>query len=260
MDPLEPLRRADQALKKMADEKQRAKNEADRNAILEGVSQNLPQMMEPLLHQVSESARFNTQEVVDAIRELQITPPPVNVQVDTPKAEVTVSQDKIEIPEIKTGGIEKAIKDAFKGITFPRPEVTVNTPKQPDFPKFPEFPAFPDSVSLKGITPNKPLPVQMVDMAGKPFFPQGGSGAGGGRGDFFTIKDIQTSSGASLIDNSADGALKVTGNFSITSSATSTIAQIGNSDGDFSVAPSQSLVLSPQLLEPLSMLQMQLAR
>ncbi len=230
MDSLDPLRRADQALKKMAEEKQRAKLEAERNAILQGVSENLPQMMEPLLHQVSENARFNTQEVVDAIRELQIGAPEVNVQVETPKAEVTVTQEKIEMPEIKTDGIVSAIKEAFKGITFPKPEVTVNTPKQ-EFPKYPDFPAFPESFSLKGVSPKQPLPVQMVDMAGKPFFPQAGGGIGGGRSDFFTIKDIQTSAGASLIDQ-VEGALKVTGNFSITSSATSTYAQLVDSDGN----------------------------
>lgn len=232
MDPLEKLKQADRLLKRMSEEKARAKLESERNALVQGVAENLPQMVEPLLHEVSENARFHTEQVVEAIRDIQIAAPQVEVKVDVPKAEVTVNQTPIEIPEIKTDGIVSALKqaiaDGFSKIKIPTPEVTVNTPAQEPV-VFPEFPQAPDSVSLKGVNPKNPLPVQLMDMAGKPFFP-GAGGAGGGRGDFFTIKDIQTSSGTSIIDN--DGFVKVTGNFAVTASGSSTVSLV-NSDGTY---------------------------
>lgn len=147
------------------------------------------------------------------------------------------------------------------------PAPIVNIPET----KFPEFPAFPSEIALKHGA--RPFPVIMTDVAGKPF--NWGAlqpGASGGRGDFFTIKDIQTSSGASVIDQ-VEGAVKVTGSFSVTSSnastqlidsslnafgtaanplnvaitsgaASSTKAQIGNSDGDFSQANPLPVVFS----------------
>lgn len=138
---------------------------------------------------------------------------------------------------------------------------------------FPDYPEFPGSFKIDGVSATKPLHVQMVDQAGKPMmFPVSGGGAGGGRGDFFTIKDIQTSAGQSII-NQTEGAVKVTGTVTVTSSnssvhildasnaifgsatnplnvaitsgaASSTKAQIGNSDGDFTAANPLPVVFS----------------
>lgn len=149
------------------------------------------------------------------------------------------------------------------------PAPIVNIPET----KFPDYPEFPSEFTLKGIAPKTPLPVQIMDMAGKPYFPGQGGGATGGRADFFAIRDIQTSSGASIIDQ-VDGALKVVGSFSVLASnnstqvidssnqpfgtaanpinvaitsgaASSTKAQIGNSDGDFSAANPLNVTFAP---------------
>jgi len=151
---------------------------------------------------------------------------PAFPEVKLPTINVPTPQVTVNVPEVK-----------LPTINVPEPKVTVNVEK-PDAPivNIPPFPVTMEvtgNVGLKDVSKKTPLPVLMMDGAGNPMmFPV--SGGGGGRGDFFTIKDIQNSTGGSLID--VDGNLKVSGNFSVTSSVTSTIAQIGNSDGDFSAS------------------------
>lgn len=141
-----------------------------------------------------------------------------------------------------------AVKDAFKNlkVDVPKSEIPqVNMPEFPQIPPFPEMKApivnvpapivnvpapnvtvspaevnFPSEMSLKA--GSKPFPVIMHDAAGKPInFSGMGGGATGGRGDFFAIRDIQTSSGASVIDQ-VEGAIKVVGSFSVSASNNST--------------------------------------
>jgi hypothetical protein len=187
-------------------------------------------------------------ELKKAIEEIQI-PAPVMPPIVVPEIKPPVYPEiiipEIKIPEIKLPTINvpapqvtvNVPKIDLPTINVPEPKVTVNIPKtEPPIVNIPPFPERMDvtgTVGLTGIDKKTPLPVMMMDAAGKPMsFSQGGGG--GGRADFFTIKDIQNSTGGSLID--VDGNLKVSGNFSVTSSVTSTIAQIGNSDGDFSVS------------------------
>lgn len=227
-DPLESLRRAEETLRQAAEAKQRAKNEADRMAILEGVTMSLPQMLEPLLTQVSENAKVSSAEMVAALKGVTIDQAKVDVHVETPKAEVTVKHDPITIPEVNTEGIEVALARGLAAFKIPKPEVTVNVPKFPDFPKIPEPKEFNGQVTLKGVDRKNPVPVLMVGLDGKPM-PMGGSviSGGGGRGDFFTISDIRGST-ASLIDQT-EGALRVVGSF--TASVGSTYATLANADG-----------------------------
>lgn len=165
-----------------------------------------------------------------------------NIKIDVPKSEITIPEIKIPeikvpqitIPDIKLPTInvpEPKVTVNIPEIKVPEPKVTVNVPKAdaPIVNVSPTPVTFPSEMSIK--RENTPFPVVMVDQLGKPMqFPVSVGGGGGGRADFFTIKDIQTSSGASLIDQT-EGALKVTGNFSVTSSATSTLAQLVNADG-----------------------------
>ena len=233
-DPNEALKKADEALRKLVDEKKRADAAREKEMIMESVGRELPGMVAPLLHQVAAASRLNTDEVIAAIKGVTINPPPVTVT--TPEANVTVSHEMPsmpEIPPIDTSGIESAIERGIANAKFPKPEVVVNTPKIPDFPKFPDIPDFPTEVSIKGVDKNKPFPVMMMDSNGKPMqFSFGGSG--GGRSDFFTIKDIQASSGVSIIDQDT-GAMKVSGSFSVTSSNSST-QSIDSSGNAYSVA------------------------
>lgn len=143
--------------------------------------------------------------------------------------------------------ITKTVQGAFKDLKIDVPKSDapqVNIPAYPTIPPFPEMKApvvhvpapivnipapvvnvspaavnFPERMKLD--RSEKPFPVVMMDMAGKPMnFAGLSGGVTGGRGDFFTIKDIQTSAGLSIIDN--DGFVKVTGSFTATSSGGST--------------------------------------
>lgn len=179
-----------------------------------------------------------------------------------------------------------AVKDAFKNlkVDVPKSEIPqVNMPEFPAIPPFPEMQApivnvpapivnipapivnvspsevhFPSEMSLKN--GDKPFPVTLQDVNGKPFqFPVGGGSSGPG----FPMR---------VLDESTN-ALRVTGSFSVTSSnastqlidsslnavgtatnplnvaiasgaASSTKAQIGNSDGDFTQANPLPVVFS----------------
>lgn len=134
-----------------------------------------------------------------------------------------VNSIKIDVPEIQAPQVTVNVPDIqVPDINVPQPKVTVNVPKA-DTPIV-NVPApivnFPSEMGLKRDA--KPFPVMMVDQVGKPMqFPISG-GVSGGRGDFFTIKDIQNSTGGSIIDN--DGNVKVAGSFSVTASNSSTQA------------------------------------
>lgn len=222
---------------KANEESQRqAKNDGDRNKILENISGDLKTALGPVLADLAKNSKLSTDDIRQALSEA--------IQINMP--EMKMPEFNIPAPVVNI------------------PAPIVNVPKQ-DAPKITVNPTpvnFPSAIRL---TPNdKPFPVILHDSAGKPMmFPQS-MGASGGRADFFTIKDIQTSAGASIIDQ-VEGAVKVVGSFSVTASnssthiidssnnivgsvanplnvavvsgaASSTKSQIGNSDGDFSAA------------------------
>lgn len=131
----------------------------------------------------------------EATSKIQVEVPPTEFP-DIPAPQVHVEAPVVNVPA--------------PVVNVPAP--IVNIPET----KFPEPLPFPTEFGLRGIDKSKPLPVMMMGADGKPAqFPVSTS-SGGGRGDFFTIKDIQTSAGNSIIDN--DGFVKVTGSFNVTSS------------------------------------------
>lgn len=163
-----------------------------------------------------------------------------------------------------------SVKDAFKNlkVDVPKSEIPqVNMPEFPQIPPFPEMKApivnvpapivnvpapqvtvspaevnFPSEMGLRA--GNKPFPVIIHDGAGKPVnFGGLSGGATGGRGDFFAIRDIQTSSGASVIDQ-VEGALKVVGSFSVAASNNST-QSIDSSGNPYSQANPLPVTFSP---------------
>ena len=129
-----------------------------------------------------------------------------------------VNSIKVEMPDIPAPQVNVNVPDVnVPEFNIPTPEVTVNVPKA-DTPIVNVSPTpvyFPEEMALKGIDKKSPLPVMMMGADGKPAQFPISMGGGGGRTDFFTIKDIQTSAGNSIIDN--DGFVKVTGSFSVSS-------------------------------------------
>jgi len=174
------------------------------------ITQNVMKIFEPVVAQLSEHAKITKEDLTSALSGLKIPPSQVN------------------IPEIK-----------LPQINVPAPQVKVNyTPPAINIPKndikMPEIMKILGEVTLPYDRKN-PLSVLMVDPAGNPMmFPISSSGGGGGRSDFFTIKDIQTSAGFSIIDQDT-GAMKVSGSFSVTASNSSTQA-IDSSGNPYSQA------------------------
>lgn len=210
--------RFDKELAAKEDEKQQERDKG----LVRGLSAAIIEHLIPMLSAFDTSNK----EVLQAVREIKIDTPEVEVpdvvvpeikipEIKVPTPQVTVNVPDVIVPEIK-----------IPEIKVPEPKVTVNVPEQ----KAPivNVPApivnFPDVMSLK--PGSKPYPVLMVDQTGAPMsFAQS---MGGGKTDFFTIKDIQNSSGGSIIDN--DGNIKVAGSFSVTASNSST--QAIDSSGD----------------------------
>jgi len=189
------LNKVDEALKKfLAKTKEKALGDA-KPEMQQQITQEVIKSFEPALQQLATQGKITKEDLVSALKEIQIASP------------------NIEFPEQKA----PIVNMPAPVVNIPPP--VINIPKT-EFPKYPDFPS---EMSLKGISPKTPLHVQMVDPAGKPMmFPISG-GAGGGRSDFFTIKDIQASSGVSIIDQDS-GAMKVSGSFSVTASNSSTQA------------------------------------
>lgn len=128
---------------------------------------------------------------------------------------ISVEMPEMQFPEIPA----PVVNVEAPVVNVPAPVVNVS-PAAVNIPetKFPEQVPYPTEFSLKGVDKLKPLPVMMMDDKGRyAQFPVS-MGASGGKADFFTIKDIQTSAGNSVIDN--DGFVKITGSLSSSPFAT----------------------------------------
>lgn len=199
--------------------------EEDRKAMIEQLGAHMERVLSPVLSSVVENANASRQDLQKALSELQIQAP--------------------VIPEIK-----------LPPINVPQPKVTVNVPEV----KVPQAPAvnvppvnFPDrmTVNVDGVDPEAPLAVRLYDGKGKPF--QFSSVGGGGKADFFTIKDIRGST-ASLI-NQIDGALKVTGSFAASLSLDYGSGEIGSATARFVQATdaiSSVNVVGTSVVQPVS--------
>lgn len=170
---------------------ERVKNKALGNAkpeMVKEITAEVTQAFAPVIQMLADNSKLSKEDLQDALRGIQIQSPDITV------------------PEIK-----------MPDFHIPTPQVTVNVPKA-DTPVVHVSPSkvdFPDSIGIHGFDYQNPLPIRLVDLKGRPYEAMSG-GVSGGRGDFFTIKDIQTSSGASVIDQ-VEGAMKVTGSFSVSS-------------------------------------------
>lgn len=178
----------------------------DRGAIVKEVSQEVASMFAPVLEAMAKNSKITKEDIKEALKEIQIMAPEVVMP---------------EFPEFNIPAPVVHVKP---------PEVNVNIPEQQRF-QLPEIIRVLGEMTMPSVDRKNPLPVLMMDIDGKPF--QFSQGATGGRGDFFTIKDILNSSGGSLFDN--DGAMRVSGSFSVTASNSSTQA-IDSSGNPYSQA------------------------
>lgn len=190
-------------LQKVINSKQKEKDENSRAEMAAMVGLYVSEAMTPFVEEIrglnQTLAQALTQTRKDFTQSVKDIPAPqvrVNVpdvivpevklpvfnipNIKVPEANVSVTIPEIKLPTINVPEIK------IPKITVPKPEVTVNIPKQ-DFPAFPAFPTE-MSVGLENITRDYPLPVMMVDTKGKPLS-MGGQSAG--KSDFFTIKAIE---------------------------------------------------------------------
>jgi len=186
------------ALKKFLDKTKAKHFQSDRNDMVKEISTQVMNSFTPVLKSLAENSRISKEELASVIREIKIVAPEVKMP-------------EIHIPEPKVT------------VNYTPPPVNVNVPKQ-EQQKFPESMRVIGDMNMPNVDRKSPLPVIMIDQLGKPM--EFAQSASGGKGDFFTIVDIKGST-ASLIDQ-VEGALKVTGNFTVSGSATSTLA-VGDS-------------------------------
>lgn len=191
-----------------------------------------------------------TEDIKKAIESIKIETPTIP-EIKIPDIHIPEQKEikipDINIPEIKTEGIMQAIKEGFSSLVFPEPKVTVEptqvTVPEPkvtvnveksdapivNVPPFPEQMEVVGNVGILGIDRSNPLAVQLVDLKGRPYESIGGSSGGGN--PFTIIKDIQTSSGSSVIDQDT-GAMKITGNISVSAVSDSFVSLV-NADGNY---------------------------
>jgi hypothetical protein len=189
------LKRTSELLGAKASEKEAMKSqlENERRLLVTSIGQNIAEAIQPALEQMVKANQVTVDSLKQAMKE---------IRVDVPRTEVTMPDIHVPQPKVSVNVPE------FKmpALNIPAPQVN-----------------FPDrmAVSMDMVDNKNPLPVMMMGSDGKPMSFSMGAG-GGGKADYFTIKDIKTSQNASLIDD--EGRLKVGGSFSVTSSNASTQA------------------------------------
>lgn len=179
--------------------------------ISQAIIDNLTKAVEPVLSQLLERDRLSTSDLQSAIAGIQI-----------------------QAPSIDTSVISAALTEAFANFKTEAPIVHVSAPEVriPDVHVSPAEVNFPDvmKVLLHEINPQKPLPVQMVDLKGKPWYPGAGANASSGP---VVIRDMLDIKGYTLIDSTTtpgSPALRVSGTFNVSASG-STAAVPTNRDG-----------------------------
>lgn len=176
---LQQMLKEKEAKKAQAEQERQAKNDGDRNKILENISGDLSKSLAPVLENLAKNSKLSTDDIRQALAEaIQINLPEIKMP-DIPAPVVNVPAPIVHIPPAN----------------IPAPKVTVQpTPVN-----------FPDAIRLK---PNdKPFPVRMVDVNGKDVqFPV----SMGGGGTNFPREVLDTTG--------TNPALRVSGSFSVTSS------------------------------------------
>jgi len=163
---LDILRKAEEAVERATEEAKRTRLEEDRKFIIASLSEDIVNIMRPLMGQMLEGYKTTIEQFMEAIKKISIEAPKVTVQVPDIKI------PEIRMPEMKMPSI------IIPPIKVPRPEVTVNVPEM-KMPKMlpPEVRVnMPDymKASLVGIDNRNPLPVILTDAKGNPYMASGG--------------------------------------------------------------------------------------
>lgn len=219
----------------LEDSQRKEKNEADRSAIFDSVGKDIGKVIGPYIDKLGEHSKMSAEELKRIISE----------------------SVKVEVPQIDTKGVESVLASAFAGFTLPTPQVHVSVPPitvPPVNVKMPESMNVSGDVTMNSVTRKRPFPVLMVDEAGKPMlFPISGGGMSAGPGFPMRVLDESsnairvtgslTVAGSNSSTNIIDSSNNIVGSAAnplnvtvVSGAATSTKAQIGNSDGDYSVA------------------------
>ena len=123
---LKTLKQTNRAIQEALEVAREKRNEEDRKYIVSSIGQDLVKILQPLLEKVAENSRLTRDDIKDIVSKIKVESPSVSVNSETPRAEV-----KVDIPDIRTDGIEKTIDEAIKKgfskvrVSVPKPEVTV---------------------------------------------------------------------------------------------------------------------------------------
>lgn len=228
----DPLQVAKDALARALDTEKRAQG------LMASIGPAIVEALSPILERIISGQKQSADETRATLAGIKVAAPEIKMpDITIPEIKVPTPQVTVNIPDIKVP--EAHVKVEIPEIKVPTPQVTVNVPpiKIPDL-RWPEG-EMPINgwVQLMGVDLKNPLPVQLRDADGRPvdFSKLGGSqvingGGGGGGFHHVTITDIRGST-ASIIDQT-ENALRVVGNLSIVGSASSTYAQLVDSDGN----------------------------
>ena len=207
---------------KEREEKKRLMEE-DRQSMISQLGAHHERIFAPILSSMVENANVSRKEMQEYMASLKIDAP---------------QMPEIKLPEIKVPKAEVSVK--IPPIKVPTPQVTVQ----------PTPVVMPERMSVD-VENEEPLRVMLTDLKGNPMsFPSVG---GGGKADFFTLKDIQKS-GNSIISD-AEGALKITGALSASLSLDYGSGEVGSATARFIQATdaiSSVNVVGTEVTQPVS--------
>ena len=182
------LRKASKKLGDMVNENEKARlqPEQDRRDFISTLSKEMVNTLSPLIAGLTAQSKADSASILNAIASIKVNVPKIDSpQVKLPTINVPTPKVNVQVPDIKVPQINV-------------PKTTVNIPDTMN-------------VRMGDINKMNALPVMMFDGKGRPqSFSQG---AGGGKADFFTIKDIRDSSNVSIIN--AEGKLAVDASVSV---------------------------------------------
>ena len=162
---------------------------------------------------ILKSTEESTEDVIKEIQKNAIKKEDLqkalNIQVTVPEVKVPEAKVDVKIPEIKLPKIEvpkitvPPIEVKIPKIVVPEPKVTVNVPPItiPEI-KIPEaIIQLPEEMTVRT---NRPLPVTLMDAAGKPYVAGGGGASGGGGivkiGDGTNIAKVHKDGHIAIVD------------------------------------------------------------
>lgn len=204
MPNIDILRQTKEALDKAIAEKKISQE------MLKNLSPAIIQTLAPILEKISDNARLTKRDIIDALSQIKINVPKSEVEVRIPEIKVPEANVKVEMPKVNIPEVNVKVPE----IKIPKiviPEIKVPEIKIPTI-KIPKM-EWPDGnmpveglLTLKGISRENPLPVELRDSKGNPLtFPEYIGGGNAARN--VRIGGFSQSAYADYIN--ADGRLRV---------------------------------------------------